>query len=215
LRATGKLLTSALPAGDLMRTTFASSSAIQVGKWGNLPAAMRPPGAGKDDPIVARFAIVPREGAYPPGVLRRAVRGVKYLPPFNRDRQYQRRLAAERLKKGPVELDVMVQFFVDDRTTPLDDSSVEWSDQASPPVRVATVRLDQAEAWAFQPDRFSDFERVVLKHGSFGPQIRARKIAVPALPASQMNRDRDPAYAGSNANRDQEPPNRALEPFVK
>jgi hypothetical protein len=197
-RAVGKLLGGTMPAGDLLRNVMESSAAIQVGRWGNVPQHLWPPGTKADDPIVARFAIVPHDRPYGQGLASRLARGVRYGKLLNRDAQYQRRGAAATLAKGTASYDVELQFYIDPKTTPLDDSSVAWSRSAAPPVRVATIDLARQVIDVNDP---SAFERAVYEHGSFGPQVRAQKLEVPALPAGMMGQDREVPYEGSERTR--------------
>jgi hypothetical protein len=53
---------------------------------------------------------------------------------------------AERVRQAPVVFDFCVQFYVDAKRTPIEDTSVAWSDAASPPVPVARLRIPQQDA---------------------------------------------------------------------
>jgi hypothetical protein len=197
VRGVAKLAAGTMTAGDLMRTTTESSAAIQVGRWGNVPEALRPKGVQADAPIVARFALVPRYRPYSQSLISRFARGVGYR--FrNRDDLYQRRLAARALAAGPVGFDLELQFFRDPVSTPLNDSSKPWSRFLAKPVKVATIELDKQE---IDVERGSDFEWAVYDHSSFGPQVRAKNIEVEALPAGQMAQDRDVPYETSSGQR--------------
>ena len=46
-----------------------------------------------------------------------------------------------RLEDGDVHFDVCIQRFVDDDSTPIEDTAVEWTERASPPVAVAVLTI--------------------------------------------------------------------------
>jgi heme peroxidase/catalase len=47
----------------------------------------------------------------------------------------------QRLEGGDVRFELCVQRYVDDRSTPIEDTAVEWTEQASPPVAVAVLTI--------------------------------------------------------------------------
>jgi hypothetical protein len=72
---------------------------------------------------------------------------------------------AARLKSGSISFRVAVQPFVDEATTPIEDAGVEWREDVSAPVEIATLRIPaqdlddedgkarakQVDAMAFNP----------------------------------------------------------------
>ncbi len=85
------------------------------------------------------------------------------------------------LAQGPVAYDVQVQFYTDDRATPIEDATVDWSESASPYTSVATltVQPEAAEAAALA-DRIEassiDLWQALEAHRPLGETNRARKV---------------------------------------
>jgi hypothetical protein len=52
---------------------------------------------------------------------------------------------AARLAKGDVTFTLFVQRYRDEKSTPIEDTSVEWTEKASPPERVAILRIEQQD----------------------------------------------------------------------
>ncbi|MFE6938596.1 peroxidase family protein [Streptomyces chartreusis] len=100
---------------------------------------------------------------------------------------------ADRLAHGPVEYDLCVQRFVDERHTPVEDASVEWTDGMSPALPVARLTipgqdLDSAEAHA-TARRIEDL--------AFNPWYTTEEFR----PLGNINRARKAAYQASSAHR--------------
>lgn len=104
---------------------------------------------------------------------------------------------AERLRRGDLLFDFLVQFFVDERRTPIEDTSVRWNRRASPPLKVARLRIPSCDlnecAVRQQSDRierlaFSPWHALEA-HRPLGSIMRARRIA---YPASARFREADP-----------------------
>ncbi|GGX00923.1 peroxidase family protein [Streptomyces chartreusis] len=100
---------------------------------------------------------------------------------------------ADRLARGPVEYDLCVQRFVDERHTPVEDASVEWTDGMSPALPVARLTipgqdLDSAEAHA-TARRIEDL--------AFNPWYTTEEFR----PLGNINRARKAAYQASSAHR--------------
>jgi hypothetical protein len=80
---------------------------------------------------------------------------VKYtvLPPDGTERPARRRRTdnflreelADRLRKSDLTFDFVVQFYVDDKRTPIEDSSVRWKPKDSALVRVAQLRIPSCD----------------------------------------------------------------------
>lgn len=86
----------------------------------------------------------------------------------------------DRLAAGPVAWDLELQFFVDEATTPIEDASKPWPDNATPIVTVARLTVPQqsgdgllAETEAARFDPWSG----LLAHRPLGEVMRARKVA--------------------------------------
>jgi hypothetical protein len=115
--------------------------------------------------------------------------------PSASDPAYLSHEARRRLAAGDVRLELCVQRYVDERTTPIEDTAVEWTEQAAPPEPVAVLTLRQAEA------------------GSADAQARARAIDGLAFnpwnstetfrPLGNLNRARKAAYDAGAAHRTQ------------
>jgi len=79
--------------------------------------------------------------------------------------------------------DFLVQFYVDDNRTPIEDATVEWQARDSPYHRVATIRIPR--------QRFEDAERVMRgEQMSFNPW----HCLAPHAPVGGMNRARRDIY---------------------
>lgn len=90
-----------------------------------------------------------------------------------------------RLRAGPIEYAMELQFFVDEARTPIEDASVDWREEVAPHVRVAKLVLPQqdsrsergrgiaarVEALAFDP------WHALVEHRPLGNMMRARKHA--------------------------------------
>ncbi|MBN9090626.1 MAG: hypothetical protein J0J01_27250 [Reyranella sp.] len=85
----------------------------------------------------------------------------------------------ERLAIGPVQWDMELQFFVDEATTPIEDTSKSWPDSETPIVTVARLSLNAAgDATAKQAEaaRFDPWAGLAT-HRPLGEIMRARKAA--------------------------------------
>jgi hypothetical protein len=104
---------------------------------------------------------------------------------------------AERLRKGPVEYDFAVQFFVDETKTPIEDASVEWQESESPFVTVARLTIPQQDLAS--PEGLELAERIETL--SFDPWHAAEELR----PLGSMMRARNPAYRESTKGRSAAP----------
>ncbi len=100
----------------------------------------------------------------------------------------QRRLAA-----GPVRLELCVQRFLDEQTTPIEDTGVSWSEQASPPEPVAVLTLPQTDLSSI--DALATAR--VIDATSFNPWNTTDEFR----PLGNLNRARKAAYDASAAHR--------------
>lgn len=117
-------------------------------------------------PYAARVQLAPRQ--------RR--RNVKAIVNYTDD-------IKKRLRKADLVYDVNLQFFVDEKTTPIEDGSVEWSEKISPyvPVAVLTIPVQNCDSPSGQElstqieaDHFDPWSALV-EHKPLGEIMRARK----------------------------------------
>ncbi len=88
---------------------------------------------------------------------------------------------AARLAKGPVEYDFKVQFFQDEKRTPIEDGSVDWKESDSPYFTVGRLTLpqqtlDQASAERIEKLSFDPWH-ALEEHRPLGAMMRARNAA--------------------------------------
>jgi hypothetical protein len=92
---------------------------------------------------------------------------------------------ADRLRKGDVLLDFLVQFYVDEARTPIEDTSIPWEPYNAPLVKIEQVRiprcdLDDPAALALSGavDRLSFSPwHATEDHRPLGNVMRARRVA--------------------------------------
>lgn len=137
-------------------------------------------------PYAVKFTVRPPEGTE---------RAEGEIPQDRPD--FLREDLAERLRRADLVFDFVVQFFVDKKLTPIEDTSVPWEPGVAPFVRVARLRIPKCE-----PD-----ERLTEKvnwlsftpwhttedHRPLGNVMRARKFA---YEASSAHRGRSAEPAG-------------------
>ena len=103
------------------------------------------------------------------------------IAPERRDDHYPRTDLLRRLGRAGSTLDFFVQFFVDAKTTPLDDVTVPWDPQRSEPVRVATLRIPKQTIDFDEPTAFDHLSfnawHALADHEPVGSLNRARRIA--------------------------------------
>ena len=100
---------------------------------------------------------------------------------------------AARLAKGPVTYDFQIQFFVDEAKTPIEDASVEWTEQNAPFVTVARLTLPKQDVSSPRGKRVSDF----IEGLSFDPWHAVGELR----PLGNMMRARNHAYRESTEER--------------
>jgi hypothetical protein len=104
---------------------------------------------------------------------------------------------ASRLRKGPIEYAMELQFFVDEKRTPIEDGSVDWPVEIAPYVRVAKLTLSQQDAASEHGKRIAErIDRL-----SFDPW----HALVEHRPLGMMMRSRKPTYFASSQERSAEP----------
>jgi len=120
-------------------------------------------GAVRHGDYIAKVSLAPVP-AYAQRVERR------HLTPSPATPEVYRPALVEELRERPFEFDVRVQLCTDLEAMPVEDPTVEWPDQLSPPVTVAKLRLPQqeigddknleiADALSMTPWRCSDAHR--------------------------------------------------------
>lgn len=91
---------------------------------------------------------------------------------------------ADRLRAGAITYDLQLQFFTDEATTPIEDTSVDWPESAAPYVTVARLNLlkqdpDSAEGKALiERTEAAVFDPwcALAAHRPLGEVMRARKV---------------------------------------
>lgn len=134
----------------------------------------------KFGPYAARFSVRPTAAPNPPTSL---AKGPEYLTEDLKDR----------LAKGALSYDFMVQFFVDDQRTPIENSSVEWLESDAPFVTVARLTLLQQQLRSPEGRRIQEY----VEKLSFDPWHAAEDLR----PLGQVMRARNPAYRVSTQSR--------------
>jgi len=126
----------------------------------------------KMGPYAVKFMVRPPEGTEQPAPRRRT-------PDFLRDE------LADRLRKGDVLFDFVVQFYVDDKRTPIEDTAVRWEPEIAPFIKVAQLRipscdLDKEEV-AEQSRKIDELSfspwHATEDHRPLGNVMRARRVA--------------------------------------
>lgn len=127
----------------------------------------------KFGPYAVMFTIRPAEGTEEPTG-----------KPETDDPDYLRGELAGRLRKGDLLFDFLVQFYVDDKRTPIEDSSVRWKPEDTPFLNVGRLRIPRCDlddpatsAQSESADRllFTPWH-TVEDHRPLGNMMRSRKI---------------------------------------
>jgi hypothetical protein len=100
---------------------------------------------------------------------------------------------ADRLRAADISFHISLQPYVDERHTPIEDGSVEWTEEASPPIRVATLTIPQQDIDAAEGRAT---ERRVDEI-AFNPWNTTEDFR----PLGNLNRARKAVYAASSAHR--------------
>jgi hypothetical protein len=96
---------------------------------------------------------------------------------------------AERLLRGPVVYDFRVQFYRDQQHTPIEDASVEWTEEHAPFVTVARLTLLQQDVGSARGQRLAE----VIETLSFDPWHALEELR----PLGNVMRARSPSYRES------------------
>jgi hypothetical protein len=133
------------------------------------------------DALAVRYLLRPSPGAAPAP------------PPATHDPDFLSAEFAKRLQGGDVRFDLCLQRFVEDKTTPIEDTAVEWAEQASQAVKVATLVIRAPTASATE----SLTEGRVVDELAFNPWNTTDAFR----PLGNLNRARKTAYDASAAHR--------------
>jgi hypothetical protein len=119
-------------------------------------------------PYAVRFTVRPAKGT-PPATKR---------PPTD---DFLREELADRLRVEDLKFDFAVQFYVNERYTPIEDTSIPWKPKHAPFVKVAELRipkcnLTEAPSEAVNELSFSPWH-AIEDHRPLGNVMRARKVA--------------------------------------
>lgn len=100
---------------------------------------------------------------------------------------------AARQRAGEVAFDLLVQRFVDEARTPIEDAAHAWDETVSPPVRVATLTLPARELATAD----AAAERATIEATGFNPWNTTEEFR----PLGNLNRARKAVYDASLAHR--------------
>ncbi|HEX8162361.1 MAG TPA: hypothetical protein VF538_10840 [Pyrinomonadaceae bacterium] len=134
-------------------------------------------------PYAVKFTVRPAEGTPEP-----------QSRPLTDD--FLREELADRLRAGDLMFDFLLQFYVDDEHTPIEDTSVEWEPEHAPFVRVARLRIprcdlddpathalsEEVKKLSFTPWHATE------DHRPLGNVMRARRVAYEASAALRGHR---------------------------
>lgn len=104
-----------------------------------------------------------------------------------------RREMANRLREGDVVFDLLVQPFVDEGATPIEDASIEWQENLSPPVPVATLTIPRQDI----DDASGRAMEKLVDQTAFSPWHTTEAFR----PLGNLNRARKVAYRASSSHR--------------
>ncbi|HEX6184859.1 MAG TPA: catalase family protein [Pyrinomonadaceae bacterium] len=127
-------------------------------------------------PYAVKFTVRPAEDTAPPP---------KRRPWFKPD--FLREELAGRLRKSDLNFDFVVQFFVDEQLTPIEDTSVRWEPEVAPFVKVARLRIPRCELDQTLTDKVNQLSftpwHATEDHRPLGNVMRARRFAYEASSA--------------------------------
>lgn len=130
-------------------------------------------------PYAVKFLVAPAPGT---------VEAARCAPTRNSLREE----LAERLRRGDLLFDFLVQFYVDDAKTPIEDTSVPWLPEHAPFLKVAELRIPRGErddALTAIVDRLSFSPWHALEdHRPLGNVMRARRVAYEKSAALRQHR---------------------------
>jgi catalase len=108
---------------------------------------------------------------------------------FLADRDRLSREVAARLAQGPIRFELAVQRYVDERTTPIEDTAIAWEPSVARAEPVATLTIPQQDV-----DTPSAFEKSrIINASAFNPWNTTDEFR----PLGNLNRARKSVYAAS------------------
>jgi hypothetical protein len=114
-------------------------------------------------------------------------------PPSASDPDYLSREIAQRLAAGDVRFELCIQRYVDAKSTPIEDTAVEWRESVSPPEPVAVLTIRQRDVASI-----SEVEQARVIDGiGFNPWNTTDSFR----PLGNLNRARKAAYDATSAHR--------------
>jgi len=116
-------------------------------------------------------------------------------PPARHDPDFLSHEVARRLAAGDVCFELCLQRFYDAKATPIEDTAVEWSERAAPPVAVAVLTIHRRDATGIGDVA----EPLAARSVDFNPWNTTDDFR----PLGNLNRARKAAYDASAAHRHQ------------
>lgn len=150
--------------GSVATETYWSRGAI---RWG--------------ETLAVRYLLRPAEGT-PPAP-----------DPSRTDPAYLSREAAARLADGDVRMELCVQRYRDPRSTPIEDTAVEWTEEVSPPEPVAVLTIGRRDVTAADERTRAE----LVESMAFNPWNTTEEFR----PLGNLNRGRKAAYDAGAAHR--------------
>jgi hypothetical protein len=117
-------------------------------------------------------------------------------PPDPASADFLRDDLARRLREDDLEYDVVAQFFVREDLTPIEDTSIVWSEEAAPTVALARLRIPacdlgdeavKADSARIAELSFSPWHSLEA-HRPLGSIMRARRVAYPQSASTRASR---------------------------
>ncbi|HEV3231240.1 MAG TPA: peroxidase family protein [Candidatus Dormibacteraeota bacterium] len=131
--------------------------------------------------LAVRYLLRPAPGAAPAP------------PPSGHDPDFLSREMAGRLEAGDVGFELCLQRYVDETRTPIEDTAVEWTEQAAPPVVVATLTVRKPDVGAAQAIN----DARVIDELAFNPWNTTDEFR----PLGNLNRARKAVYDAGSSHR--------------
>jgi hypothetical protein len=125
--------------------------------------------------------------------LLRPAAGTRESSPSTTDPSYLSADAARRLAAGPVRMELCIQRYRDAAATPIEDTSVEWSEQAAPAERIAVLTVPECDTTSTEAQSVAE----AVEGLGFNPWNTTDEFA----PLGNLNRARKAAYDASAAVR--------------
>ena len=109
------------------------------------------------------------------------------------DPNYLSTEAARRLAQGDVRFELCIQRYVNEESTPIEDTAVEWTERVSPPEPVAVLTLARGDQST--PDALAQAQ--IIARMAFNPWNTTDEFR----PLGNLNRARKAVYDASSAHR--------------